>query len=99
MLIQIVLLLVGLVLLVKVADWLVDAASVLAKKKNVSDLAIGLTIVASATSAPELVVNAVAASVNYPDIVYRNIIGSNIFTLFIILGISGLIIPLSVHSS
>lgn len=85
--------------MVKGADWLVDGASVLAKKKNVSDLAIGLTIVAFGTSAPELVVNAVAASGNYPDIVFGNIIGSNNFNLFIILGISGLIIPLSVQSS
>jgi len=77
----------------------VDGASVLAKKRNVSDLAIGLTIVAFGTSAPELVVNAVAASGNYPDIVFGNVIGSNNFNLFIILGISGLIIPLSVQSS
>lgn len=99
MFLQIILLIVGLVLLVKGADWLVDGASVLAKKKNVSDLAIGLTIVAFGTSAPELVVNAVAASGNYPDIVFGNIIGSNNFNLFIILGLSGLIIPLSVQSS
>ncbi|GMQ26101.1 calcium/sodium antiporter [Algoriphagus sp. oki45] len=99
MLIQIGLLILGLVLLVKGADWLVDGASVLAKKKNVSDLAIGLTIVAFGTSAPELVVNVVAASGNYPDIVFGNVIGSNNFNLFVILGISGLIIPLSVQSS
>ncbi|MFT7365020.1 MAG: cation:H+ antiporter, partial [Algoriphagus sp.] len=61
MVLQIILLLIGLVLLVKGADWLVDGASVLAKKHNVSDLAIGLTIVAFGTSAPELVVNAVAS--------------------------------------
>lgn len=99
MVVSILLLLIGLVLLVKGADWLVDGASVLAKKKNVSDLAIGLTIVAFGTSAPELVVNAIAASGNYPDIVFGNVIGSNNFNLFIILGISGLIIPLSVQSS
>jgi cation:H+ antiporter len=99
MVVSILLLLTGLVLLVKGADWLVDGASVLAKKKNVSDLAIGLTIVAFGTSAPELVVNAVAATGNYPDIVFGNVIGSNNFNLFIILGISGLIIPLSVQSS
>jgi len=99
MLLQLVLLILGLVLLVKGADWLVDGASVLAKKNKVSDLAIGLTIVAFGTSAPELVVNAVAASGNYPDIVFGNIIGSNNFNLFVILGLSGLIIPLSVQSS
>lgn len=99
MILQIFLLVIGLILLVKGADWLVDGASVLAKKNNVSDLAIGLTIVAFGTSAPELVVNAVAASGNYPDIVFGNIIGSNNFNLFVILGLSGLIIPLSVQSS
>ena len=99
MVLQIILLLIGLVLLVKGADWLVDGASVLAKKHNVSDLAIGLTIVAFGTSAPELVVNAVAAQGNFPDIVYGNIIGSNNFNLFIILGIAGIITPLAVQSS
>jgi cation:H+ antiporter len=99
MALQIILLLIGLVLLVKGADWLVDGASVLAKKYNVSDLAIGLTIVAFGTSAPELVVNAVAAQGNFPDIVYGNIIGSNNFNLFIILGIAGIITPLAVQSS
>ncbi|MDG1277322.1 MAG: calcium/sodium antiporter [Algoriphagus sp.] len=99
MALQIILLLIGLVLLVKGADWLVDGASVLAKKYNVSDLAIGLTIVAFGTSAPELVVNAVAAQGDFPDIVYGNIIGSNNFNLFIILGIAGIITPLAVQSS
>ncbi len=99
MILQFVLLAIGLLLLVKGADWLVDGASVLAKKYNVSDLAIGLTIVAFGTSAPELVVNAVAASGNFPDIVFGNIIGSNNFNLFAILGIAGLITPLAVQSS
>lgn len=99
MILQIVLLVIGLVLLVKGADWLVDGASVLAKKNNISDLAIGLTIVAFGTSAPELVVNAVAASGNYPEIVFGNVIGSNNFNLFAILGIAGLITPLAVQSS
>ncbi|HAZ26696.1 MAG TPA: sodium:proton exchanger, partial [Algoriphagus sp.] len=77
MVISLILLVIGLVLLVKGADWLVDGASVLAKKKNVSDLAIGLTIVAFGTSAPELIVNAIAATENYPEIVFGNVIGSN----------------------
>ncbi len=99
MLVQLLLLVIGLILLVKGADWLVDGASVLAKKYNVSDLAIGLTIVAFGTSAPELVVNAVAASSNFPDLVFGNIIGSNNFNLFVILGIAGIITPLAVQSS
>jgi cation:H+ antiporter len=95
---QFLLLLAGLILLVKGAGWLVDGASALAKKYRIPDLAIGLTIVAFGTSAPELVVNAFAASNGFDGIVFGNIIGSNNFNLFVILGISGLIMPLAVHS-
>ena len=89
----------GLILLIKGADWLVNGASALAKKHNISDIAIGLTIVAFGTSAPELVVNTFAAAKGYPDIVLGNIIGSNIFNLFAILGIAGIITPLAVQTS
>ncbi len=99
MLIQFLLLILGFILLIKGADWLVTGASALAKKMNVSDLAIGLTIVAFGTSAPELVVNTFSAFKNQPGIVYGNIIGSNNFNLFIILGIAGMISPLTVQSS
>lgn len=92
-------LIVGFILLIKGAGWLVDGASGLAVKYNVSKLIIGLTIVAFGTSAPELAINAIAAYQNHPDIVLGNIIGSNIFNLFLILGIAGLITPLTVQSS
>lgn len=81
------------------ANWLVDGASALAKKYKVSDLVIGLTIVAFGTSAPELVVNSIASVKGYSDIVLGNIVGSNNFNLFIILGLSGLILPIKVQSS
>lgn len=81
------------------ANWLVDGATTLAKKYKVSDLAIGLTIVAFGTSAPELVVNIIGSVNGYSDIVLGNIVGSNNFNLFFILGISGLILPLTVQSS
>lgn len=99
MILQILLLLLGLALLLKGADWLVNGASALAKKNNVSDLAIGLTIVAFGTSAPELVVNTFAAFNGNHDIVFGNVIGSNNFNLLVILGIAGLITPLTVQSS
>ncbi|HQP53130.1 MAG TPA: calcium/sodium antiporter [Bacteroidales bacterium] len=89
----------GLVLLIKGADWLVNGASALAKKYNVSDLVIGLTVVAFGTSAPELVVNVFASAQNHQDIVFGNIIGSNLFNLFAILGISGIIFPLTVQNN
>lgn len=78
---------------------MVNGATALAKKKNISDLAIGLTIVAFGTSAPELVVNSIASFQDQPDIVFGNIIGSNNFNLFFILGIVGLILPITVQSS
>jgi len=99
MVIQILLVVVGFACLIFGANWLVDGASALAKKYKVSDLAIGLTIVAFGTSAPELVVNIIGSLNGYSDIVLANIIGSNNFNLFIILGISGLILPITVQSS
>jgi cation:H+ antiporter len=89
----------GLILLVFGADWLVSSASAIAKKMKVSDLAIGLTIVSFGTSAPEFVVNTFAAYQGNSDIVFGNVIGSNNFNLFIILGIAGIITPLTVQSS
>ncbi len=96
---QIVILILGLALLIKGADWLVVGASSLAKRYQISDLAIGLTIVAFGTSAPELVVNTYAAFQGHHDIVFGNVIGSNNFNIFVILGITGLVSPLAVHSS
>ncbi|MBE0679507.1 MAG: calcium/sodium antiporter [Bacteroidales bacterium] len=99
MVLQIALLVLGFVVLIKGADWLVNGASSLAKKHNVSDLAIGLTVVAFGTSAPEMVVNVFASLQGHEAIVFGNIIGSNNFNLFVILGIAGLITPLVVQSS
>ncbi|PWL28505.1 calcium/sodium antiporter [uncultured Roseivirga sp.] len=99
MLSQILLTLLGFGLLIKGADWLVSGATKLAKKYGISDLAIGLTIVAFGTSAPELIVNAVASYQGHPEIVFGNIIGSNNFNLFVILGIVGIISPIAVQSS
>lgn len=99
MILSVLLLIAGLALLIKGADWLVNGASALAKQYQISDLAIGLTIVAFGTSAPELVVNSIASLQNHQDIVFGNVIGSNNFNLFIILGIAGLISPLTVQSS
>ncbi len=99
MLIPFILIIAGFALLIKGADWLVSGSSSLAKKYNVSDLVIGLTIVSFGTSAPELVVNSIASYMDHPDIVYGNIIGSNIVNLFLVLGIVGVIAPFTVQSS
>lgn len=99
MITQVLLLIFGFGILIKGADWLVDGASALARKHKISELAIGLTIVAFGTSMPEFVVNTFAAYQSHSDIAFGNIIGSNIFNLFAILGIAGLITPLIVQSS
>jgi len=93
------LLIAGLTILIFGANYMVEGASALAKKFNISNLAIGLTVVAFGTSAPELVVNTFAAVQGHQDIVFGNVLGSNNFNLFIILGITGLITPLVVQSS
>ncbi len=90
---------VGFVLLIKGADFLVNGASSLAKRFNASDIAIGLTVVAMGTSAPELVVNLISGSKGANDVVFGNIIGSNIFNMFMILGISAIIFPLTVQKN
>lgn len=88
-------LVVGLVLLVKGADWLVDGASAIAKRFHISDIVIGLTVVAFGTSMPEFVVNMVAVANGTTDLAITNILGSNIINVFVILGISALICPIA----
>jgi len=88
---------IGFVFLVKGADWLVDGASALAGRLRVSGLIIGLTIVAFGTSTPELGVNLYASFQGTTDIATSNILGSNIFNILFILGISAVIYPLSVR--
>ncbi|MEX0967971.1 MAG: calcium/sodium antiporter [Bacteroidia bacterium] len=88
----------GMVLLLVGAEWLVKGASSLAKRFNISEIVIGMTVVAFGTSTPELVVNIIAAGKGSSDIVFGNVIGSNNFNMLAILGISGLIYPLAVKS-
>lgn len=85
---------VGLLLLLKGAEWLVEGASSLAKRLGVSDLSIGLTVVAFGTSMPELVVNVTSSLSGATDIAIGNVVGSNVFNIFWILGVSALIAPL-----
>lgn len=86
-------LIVGLVLLVKGADWLVDGASAIAKRFGISDLVIGLTIVAFGTSMPEFVVNMVSVVDGVTDLALTNILGSNIINTFVILGLTAIVYP------
>lgn len=86
----------GLLLLVVGADWLVKGASQLATAAGVSPLVTGLTVVAFGTSAPEMAVSVKAAWLGQPEMAVGNAVGSNIFNVLFILGLSALITPLVV---
>lgn len=96
---NIMLLIIGFAVLIKSADFLVSGASALAKRIGVSDLVIGLTVVAFGTSTPELFVNIFASIQGNTEIAIGNIIGSNIFNILLILGVASLIYPLAVSKS
>jgi cation:H+ antiporter len=91
---QLVWIILGLVLLVKGAGWLVDASIAFARAFGISEVVIGLTIVAAGTSMPELATSVVAAIRGERDIAVGNIVGSNIFNILACLGVSSLVAPL-----
>lgn len=95
----IIFLLAGLGLIVLSADWLVDGASAIARKAGVSEFVIGLTIVGFGTSCPELVVSLTGAIQGNADISIGNVIGSNIFNALFILGVTSVILPVSMTES
>ena len=90
------LLILGFIILIKGADYLVEGASDVAKRMHLSDMIIGLTVVSLGTSAPELVVNLDAAWRGENAMILGNIIGSNIYNTCLILGTAGVIYPLTV---
>ena len=84
----------GIVLVILGADWLTKGASALARRFNISELVIGLTIVAIGTSLPELVISTGSAIKGSPGLALGNVIGSNIFNGMFILGVAALITPI-----
>ena len=90
-------LLVGMVLLVKGADWFVDGASSIAKALKIPSLIIGLTLVSMGTSAPEAAVSITSAIGQNVEMSVGNVVGSNIFNTLFILGISSLLVPLVIN--
>lgn len=94
------LLLLGLGLILVGANILTDGASAIAKRMNVSDLVVGLTIVAFGTSAPEMVVSLMSSVNGSAGIALGNVLGSNLFNVLMIVGVTAVIVPISVdHSS
>lgn len=87
----------GLALLYYGAEWMVSGGVSIARKCRISPLVIGLTLVAFATSAPELVVSVLSALDGHGDVALGNVVGSNICNITVILGISALIAPIAVN--
>ena len=88
------LILLGLALLIKGADFLVEGASNVAKKFHIPEIIIGLTIVSIGTSMPELFVSVSSAIEGHSDMAMGNVIGSNVCNLLLILGLSAIIRPI-----
>lgn len=89
----------GLALLIKGADLLVEGASSVASRFGISPLAIGLTVVSFGTSLPEMLVSLTSGLRNSPDLAIASIIGSNIANVLLVLGVAAIIRPLPVHDS
>ena len=85
--------LIGLVAIVKGADWLTDGAASIARRFGISTLVVGLTIVAMGSSAPELVVSVVSALRGSTDMALGNVVGSNIFNTLAIMGVTAMVCP------
>lgn len=99
MILDILIIIGGLALILIGANCLTDGAAAVAKRWGVSDLVIGLTIVAFGTSAPELVVSLLSAVGGSAELAIGNVVGSNIFNILMIVGITALVLPIKVEKS
>ena len=94
MAVAVILIVIGFILLIKGADFLVDGAVGVAKKFHIPEIVIGLTIVSIGTSMPELIVSITSAFSGHSDIAMGNVVGSNICNLLLILGIAAILQPI-----
>ena len=99
MLVDILLFLLGIILIIVGANYLTEGASTLARRMGLSPLVVGLTIVAFGTSAPELIVSLMSALKGNADIAMGNVIGSNIFNILAIGGVTALVAPITITQS
>ena len=99
MLLNIVYIIIGVALVLWGADRLTEGAAVLARRMNVPEIVIGLTIVAAGTSAPELFVSLVSALNGTPDLAIGNVVGSNTMNTLLIVGVTALVAPMTISRS
>jgi len=89
----------GIVVVIKGADWLTEGATALARRLGMSEIVIGLTIVAAGTSMPEFFVSLMSAINSTPDLAVGNVVGSNIFNALLIVGLAALTSPITILKS
>ncbi|MGL5258991.1 MAG: calcium/sodium antiporter [Lachnospiraceae bacterium] len=99
LILQVIFLVLGFVMLIKGADWFVEGASKIAERLGIPQIIIGLTIVAMGTSAPEAAISISAALKGSAEITIGNVLGSNIMNVLLILGITSIIIPLTLQKN
>ncbi len=99
MILDILYIIIGVTLVLQGAEKLTEGASALARRMNVPEIVIGLTIVAAGTSAPELFVSFVSALNGTPDLAVGNIVGSNILNTMLIVGCSAMVAPMAISKS
>ena len=99
MLIDIVIIVIGIVCVLKGADFLTEGAAALARRVNVPEIVIGLTIVAAGTSAPELFISMVSALKGTPDLAVGNVVGSNTMNSMLIVGCAAMVAPMTISRS
>ena len=99
MLIDIVIIVIGIICVLKGADFLTEGAAALARRVNVPEIVIGLTIVAAGTSAPELFVSIVSALKDTPDLAVGNVVGSNTMNSMLIVGCAAMVAPMTINRS
>ena len=96
---DIVIIIIGVVCVLKGADFLTEGAAALARRVNVPEIVIGLTIVAAGTSAPELFVSLVSALKGTPDLAVGNVVGSNTMNCMLIVGCAAMVAPMTISRS
>ena len=99
MLLDVLLIIIGVALVLKGADFLTEGASALARRMHVPEIVIGLTIVAAGTSAPELFVSVVSALNDTPDLAVGNVVGSNTMNCMLIVGCAAMVAPMTISRS
>lgn len=99
MILDIVWLILGLALILGGANLLTDGSAAIARRMGISDLVVGLTVVAFGTSAPELVISVIGAADGHAQLAIGNVVGSNIFNVLVIIGVTAMVRPITIGRS